>query len=46
LVDRGARRDEAIAGIVIIANPTIGYATLAVVTGIAFIAIGIGIAVG
>jgi uncharacterized membrane protein HdeD (DUF308 family) len=34
---------EAIAGIVIIANPTIGYATLAVVTGIAFIALGIGL---
>jgi uncharacterized membrane protein HdeD (DUF308 family) len=34
---------EAIAGIVIIANPTIGYATLAVVTGIAYIAIGIGL---
>jgi len=34
---------EVIAGIVILANPTIGYATLAVITGIAFIAIGIGI---
>jgi len=34
---------EVIAGIVILANPTIGYATLAVVTGIAFIAIGVGL---
>lgn len=32
-----------IAGIAIVANPTIGYGTLAVITGIAFIAIGVGL---
>jgi len=34
---------ELIAGIVIIANPKIGYATLALLVGIAFIANGIGL---
>ena len=33
---------EVIAGIVIVANPTIGFATLALIAGIAFIVNGIG----